>query len=292
MDILNGNSVLQGQPGRITSNPFGPEPSTFTRIGPGDPAAARPLAPRSDVASQPRTGLIPAHPGALFSVTIKDKPRARVNSAKLGEMRGALRSAQAAQQRAEAAWVKSTIDAKSDAGDAEMRKAYTAAVDKVAVLTREIQRAEAESAGRPTEIRMVTAQDPSQVPDAFEDPGHPVRLRCLHASCQGEEWATEREMVLAHPSRGEMARTGQAHVYALWSAAPMDPTDPGGGIIGLIAPVGSDGKSAAAMANEQIADAPTGGDLIAQINQGIVAAGGQAMTAEEIGRKLAALATM
>jgi hypothetical protein len=46
---------------------------------------------------------------------------------------------------------------------------------------------------------------------------------CQHPECQGRTWKTHEEMRKAHPESAIMAKTGQAHVYGLWSADVADP---------------------------------------------------------------------
>jgi hypothetical protein len=59
---------------------------------------------------------------------------------------------------------------------------------------------------------------------------------CLHPRCEGKSWPNFSAMSAQHPERAAMAKTGETHVYGLWSEDLVDPKDKAKGVIGLIAP--------------------------------------------------------
>jgi hypothetical protein len=59
---------------------------------------------------------------------------------------------------------------------------------------------------------------------------------CLHPACSGKSWPGFSAMATQHPERNVMAKTGEVHVYGLWSEDPVDPKDKSRGVVGLIAP--------------------------------------------------------
>lgn len=52
-------------------------------------------------------------------------------------------------------------------------------------------------------------------------------LFCLHADCAGKAWATEGELVRAHPSALDMARDKASHVIGFFSPDPVNPPEDG-----------------------------------------------------------------
>jgi len=198
---------------------------------------------RTEGSTRRRTGLMPAVARAKFPVIIRDNPGKRVDPRKLAELRATVRRLEIAEKLAAIPWVESTQRGTVPAGDEKLRVAYQQAVDILGAARRELSAAEESARGKPTQVRLTEAREPSAVAHAF-DPGYDApRFRCLHDRCQGDEWASEGDMRRAHPSASEMDRDGQAHVFALYSDAPMDPADPEGEKVGLIAAIGTDGAT-------------------------------------------------
>ena len=59
---------------------------------------------------------------------------------------------------------------------------------------------------------------------------------CLNPGCAGKSWASFALMAAGHPEAHLMQKSGAIHVYGLWSEDPVDPKNPGAGVLGLIAP--------------------------------------------------------
>ena len=223
---------------------------------------------RTEGATRRRTGLMPAVARAKFPVIIRDNPGKRIDPRKLAELRATVRRLEIAEKLAAIPWVESTQRGTVPAGDEKLRVAYQQAVDILGAARRELSAAEESARGKPTQVRLTEAREPSAVAHAFDGYDAP-RYRCLHDRCQGDEWASEGDMRRAHPSASEMDRDGQAHVFALYSDAPMDPADPEGERVGLIAAIGTDGATvgtvSAQASAEPIATAAEVDELRAQI---------------------------
>lgn len=188
-----------------------------------------------------RTGLIPMAPDSGGHVTIIKAVTAetRVGAEKVASLKTALRKAQKAEQDAQDAY----MDDQSEANG----KTYVDLQNRAALALKVYTMASARGV-RPTQVFTLKAQDPSAVPEAFGDAEHLPRWVCTHDGCREQRWETERDLRIAHPTASVMRSNGAAHVYGLYSDAPMDPEDPDGGCVGLIAPVGSDGLTAAQVA--------------------------------------------
>ena len=184
-----------------------------------------------------RTGLVPATARARFPVITNDKPRARVDPRRIATLRATVRRLEVSERSARGPWVESTAQGANPSGDEKLREAYLSAVNALAAARKDLTEAEESAKGRPRRVELVEVREPSAVAHAF-DPSYPApRFRCLHDRCQGDEWEDEGAMRRAHPSNNDMAQSGQCHVFALYSDAPIDPADPEGETVGLVAPI-------------------------------------------------------
>lgn len=186
-------------------------------------------------------GLIPMAPGSRHTVVIKAPDGEQtIGREKMVALKTAMRKAQAAEGEAMNAQINDPSEANT--------KAYLAAQSRSAAALSVWSVASARGS-KPTQVHLLTAQDPSAVPEAFGDEEHLPKWICTHDGCRGQRWDSEREMRAAHPTPAVMRSGGAVHVCGLYSEAPMDPMDPEGGTVGLIAPVGADGMTAAQVAH-------------------------------------------
>lgn len=238
---FTGHSVFGGSPNglRISTNPFGGA-MTGLPVGedlPGQARVAEEARPKEATGpKKPRAGLLPMRVGANYAITIKrpamDRGEAQKRLAQVGR---ALRKAQ--QIEAEAKEGASMIVGNDI--PREKIEAYVTASNNRAAIGRLYDQT-ARAAGRnPHEVAVCAAQDPVLMPEAFVDGALPVWI-CTHERCRGQEWGDHRALVADHPA-ADLARKGEAHVYGLWSKAPIDADAPVAGVLGLIAPFSADG---------------------------------------------------
>lgn len=225
-----------------------PQPvGTFVAIPPAPPQGS----PGVRTAHRRVTGLVPAQAGADFPLVMREQPKQRINPADVSKTRAELRRAQSTARTAEAQWV-ATANAQNPTGDQKLLLASRDATDLVAALTRKLGEYEALSASRPTRVTLARVREPSEVADVIGTDGVYV---CLHDGCKGHRWPDEAAMRRAHPSDADMARVQACHPFAILCDAPLDPLDPEGEIVGLVAPVGRDGTTIArAVAESEKAD--------------------------------------
>lgn len=197
-----------------------------------------------------KTGLLPAHAGARFPVVIRDNPGRRIDPRKVATLRSTVTRLQREERAKRTPWVESTQSGAVPGGDPKLRADYQTAVDALAAAQKELAEAESLAKGRPTQVRMREVREPSTHAHAFDASYPAPRLVCLHDRCAGDEWENEGEMRRAHPTNAEMAAQQQAHVFAYYSEAPLDPADPEGERVGLVAPIGSDGSTVASVTEQ------------------------------------------
>lgn len=241
---------------RISTSPFG-GPMTGMPVGedlPGQARVAEEARPKENAGpKKPRAGLLPMRVGANYAITIKRPAMDRSEAQKkLAQLQRALRKA----QQIEAEAKESVTNIVGGDIPREKIEAYTKAANDRAAIGRLYDQT-ARAAGRnPHEVAVCTAQDPVLMADAFVGDAVPVWI-CTHERCRGQEWADHRALVADHPA-ADLVRKGEAHVYGLWSKAPIDAEAPVAGVLGLIAPFSADGtpvlKIAAAFADAADAD--------------------------------------
>lgn len=226
-NLVGPGIVYQGQPLQNFS-------------GDGLPAQARPGMTLGQ-AKERATGLIPIAAGSQHVVVLKALGTAEpVAREKIVGLKRALRETQERERVAQEAQI-------NDPSEANAKK-YLAAQSECAAAFRVLSVATARADARPTQVHVLTAQDPSAVQEAFADADHPIQWICTHDMCRGRRWPTERLMRTDHPSPAQMKSSGAVHCVGLLSDAPADATDPNGPTIGLVAPIGADGLSAAQVA--------------------------------------------
>lgn len=240
---FTGAQALGGSPVRISGSPFGfPGSLPVGEDLPGQARIAEEAAQNQtnpNAPKKPRAGLLPMRVGAQYAVTIKRPQMARDEAQrKLLALQKAHRVALQKEATARGA-------AQERPGDKDIVQAYLdaanarAGVEELyALTTRAAQR-------DPREVVQCMAQDPIVMSDAFLDPAHQPVWICTHEKCRGQEWTDHRALQADHV---DVARKSEAHVYGLWSKMPIDPDAPIAGVLGLIAPVSSDGTSAVAIA--------------------------------------------
>jgi hypothetical protein len=243
---------------RISANPFGgPQSMPVGEDLPGQARVMEEARPKDAAGpKRPRTGLLPMRPGAQYSIFVKRAQMDRTDAQKrIVVLQRALRLAQQKEANAEAAYLAAAPVAGAISDEAAAFLKATNERGAIANLYAKVTRA----AGRnPHEVVCAIAQDPALMAEAFADPAHPPLWICMHDKCKGQKWGDVRELQNDH---GDADRKQEAHVYGLWSEAPIDPSAPVVGVLGLIAPFSTDGTPVTRYAEAFAAQAAEGGGL-------------------------------
>lgn len=227
----------------IARTGLGPPPGHITyQGGPLVAVAPPPQMPTPERGKRQRVfGLVPAAPGAMFSLVRREVPKDTPTPKDISRARALLRTAEAQQRAAEATWA-ATATAGGQ-GDATKLREASAAGERAAMAKRTLAEMEALGAGRPIRVEMATVREPAEVADRLADA--PPAYVCMHDGCRGKRWESEDALRRAHPTHQDMMRAQQAHVFAVLCDAPLDPLDADGERVGYVAPKGSDGTTLA-----------------------------------------------
>ncbi len=251
-----GDAAYSGSP-NLTGATFAARPPPPAQGSPGMRGSA----------SRRVVGLVPAQAGADFPLVLRAPAKVRVDPREVSQTRADLRRAQQKARGTEAALLAAAgADLRNTSSPAyvEALTASRDANDLVAALTRKLADLEASSVSRPIRVTLARVREPAEVADVIGGDGVYV---CMHDGCKTQRWNDEASMRRAHPSDAEMSRTQTCHPFAVLCESPLDPLDPEGEIVGLVATVGRDGTTIAhvrAVGEEQAERADDVEDLRAQ----------------------------
>lgn len=234
--IPSNSSALQGGQSIFGGRPTDP---AYDYAGDGLPAQVRP-GMQLGGGKRRRAGILHMAAGSQHVIALKATQREPVAREKLAALKKDTRDCQSRERNAQEAQINEPSQASA--------QAYLSAQQATASAIRTLNAAQARGGQDPVAIHVLTAQDPSTVPEAFTNPAHPPQWVCTHDGCKSARWATERDLRRDHPSQDSMLASNAIHCVGILSEAPADSTDPMGPTIGLVAPVGVDGLTAAQVA--------------------------------------------
>ncbi len=217
-----------------------PRESVFAVRPPPEPTPGRPGTTQRRV-----TGLRPAQAGSSFALVLRGPTKAKIDPRDVSRLRADKRIAERAAQKAQGALLDAAGPGLSKQGSPAYLEALAAAQganDLVAALVSRLAEMEAASTSRPIRVHTAKVREPAEVADVIGSDGVYV---CLHDACRGQRWGDEASMRRGHPTDAELLRLQQCHAFAILCEAPLDPLDPEGEIVGLVAIVGRDGTTIA-----------------------------------------------
>ncbi len=233
-----------------------PRESTFAVRPPPEPTPGR-----SGTVQRRVTGLRPAQAGASFALVLRGPTKAKIDPRDVSRLRADKRTAERAAQKAQGALLEAAGPGLRDQDSPAYRSALAAAQganDLVVAIVGRLAEMEAASAARPIRVHTAMVREPAEVADVIGGDGVYV---CLHDSCRGQRWEDEPSMRRSHPTDPELTRLQQCHAFAILCEAPLDPLDPEGEIVGLVAVVGRDGTTIAQVRGASEEQAERGEDV-------------------------------